>query len=479
MIWGTHLWIPYLPRGTPSMGPPSIPSPSTEEHMEGRRQPSDANGTSEKTLRPLVRNLFHPMNLGRTNPENRQNEARELSQPEIIDEASSLDLQENEYLDGPLAEVVQDYLAFVEGRQPNAPSLDHLSVQDRCEAEEMLDLLIAFREESEWDPPAGLEADDQEHPSSLTASRPASASLNTVSQRSASWEVLDNSRMSSPAVQSSVLVSYHSHHRGWANFVILVIEAAGYPCVAKPADREPAESFVRWANMPVVLILSAASTAELELLRTASSQYYNNPLMPKIIPVVVDDPRPNILSAIDHVSFVGANETAARRALLSRVTGQEEALNEQIYTSALQLLLQRMVREDQATAELVERLASTSTLEIVYRYHDLIEGDADQDDTVTSSDLKQAVSILRRRLKKKDRTKCVEVACDLAALAEVRLRLGNVNDAAKDLLQAKTFLQIGQSGRKGKGESGNAVIERSCEELRRQEPELASRFSLC
>jgi hypothetical protein len=445
-----------------------------EVHMEERLQPVDKK---ERILFPRLRNYFRPMNLDRANPEECLRESGE--EPPIPEEIAQPKPQEDdEYLEGPLAEVVQDYLAYTERRRPNPPSVDHLPAKDQAKAEEMLDLLAAFSEKPELDQATVPDDEPWVDPEAQLESV-VDTGLDTASQTGTQPTLGGRGQAELSPARHRVLVSYHAQHRGWANFVIFVIEEAGLPCVAKPCDQEPAKSFIQWANLPVVLIISAHSTAELELLRLLNTQHYDNPMMPRVIPVVVDDSKSHVLSAVDHVSFVGATENTARRALLRRVTGREEVLSEQTYTSALQVLLQRMVREDQATAELVQRLGSTSTLDIGYCHHGIVGASPDRDATVTGDDLKQAVSVLRGRLSRKDRARCAEVAWDLAALAEVRLRLGNEDEAARDLRQAKTVLDIAHVGRRGKGGQSNALISRSSEELRKRRPELASRYSLC
>lgn len=242
-----------------------------------------------------------------------------------------------------------------------------------------------------------------------------------------------------------VLVWHHTADRGWANWIILELENAGFRCRPAAFDRAELLQLNAVEHAQIIAVVSSVMTTCYQGGYYADDHLDHRSDTPFLRPDSVDENRllavrvedcepPDLLNGITPtcwLDLVGHNETAARKALLERVTGQPAHHNEDPDQSCQQLTMIHVLLD-----KVPPRPMSRSTPAGDERSLNDCRNEDYQDDDYDEVLPPLLRATLHERLGR-DPNRWLYLAEELCSLARVKIALGSVDQAHEVHQQAR------------------------------------------
>jgi hypothetical protein len=341
--------------------------------------------------------------------------------------------------DDPVDRAVAQFVEFLEGGRPTPPSLLGLTEEQRIEVEGAVQVFRLHR-----------------------GSR---RSIDDPSNEDPTPDATPGSAVDAPP--RDVVIGYHSADRGWATWLALELENAGYRCHTEAFDGPMSPPLIRWLDHP--RLLNVVSNAYLRLDGPKTVLLSERALAndDRVVAVRVDDCELGAAAPLQFVDLAGRDASAARTALLqhlSRRFGRAvPAASTPRFTSAAHYF---WARQRSAQSPLVTMLLrdaavlSGAATRLVYRSHaagpadahhalDVIDADPAKGPVLTwcRSVSRTRVPLvmqatIRDHLRSQDFGRCRDLAADLFAVARLDAQLGDYSRGFEHWQQGATILGV-------------------------------------
>jgi hypothetical protein len=324
------------------------------------------------------------------------------------------EIDESAVADNELDEYVEQYLEYLDGTRPTAPSPDHLTEEERAEAR---DLVRLFK--LNW----GVERS------------PVPTTEKTAVQRSAG--------------PCDVLIWHHPADRGWANWITLELENAGLHCWSALCDRTGHTIRAAEDTRIIAVVSSVLTTWYAGVEPGTSFPRLDNDCQDRLLAVRVEDCQaPNLVNELAPtywLDLVGYDEMAARQALLERVADRRSRQGDlgQLrrpfqYLTAVHVLLNKvLVRLGRCTGRTTDCALDNDECSSVPAQAALAHAVARRGEPLPP--LLRAT--LRNRLSC-DTKRWLELADELSSLGRVKIALGSVDQAHEVFQQADGIREL-------------------------------------
>jgi hypothetical protein len=196
--------------------------------------------------------------------------------------------------DDPVDRAVAQFVEFLEGGRPTPPSLLGLTEEQRVEVEGAVQVFRLHRGSRR--PRGGHNA-----PVPAAVAAPGTA--------------VD----APPTTPEDVLIGYHSADRGWAIWLALELENAGYRCRTEAFDGPMSRPLIRWLDHP--RLLNVVSNAYLRLDGPKTVLLSERALAndDRVVAVRVDDCELDAAAPQQFIDLAGRDASTARTALLQQL----------------------------------------------------------------------------------------------------------------------------------------------------------------